>query len=157
MTVRTLLLMALLPVATGCASIPRPGRSGGGPPSTFVKTTADARTTRRIDLREGLTKAQAWRLLGEALTDYTVDVRDQQAGFMMTAWEAGVSPEGVPDVRYRTRVVTRFLGEDWKQLQLRVEANWRGDGDEWDVGVDQALLEKVETALIAKLGKRAAP
>lgn len=157
MTVRLLLLMVLLPVATGCATIPRPGRSSGGPPSTFAKTTADARTTRRIDVREGLAKAQAWRLLGEALADYTVDVRDQQAGFMMTSWEAAVTREGVPDVRYRTRVVTRFLGDDWKQLQLRVEANWRGEGDEWDVGVDQALLEKVETALITKLGKRATP
>src|SRR5215207_6119093 len=126
---RRLLSVALLLAVPGCATI---RRGDGGPPPTFERTTTDARTSRVINVREGLQRAQAWRILGDALAGgHTVDVRDQQAGFMMTAWEASVARDGVPDLRYRTRIVTRFLGEDWKQLQLRVEANWR-NGEEWD-------------------------
>jgi hypothetical protein len=150
---RRLLLAAVLVLATGgCAATLR--RSDGGPPDSFVRTTADARTTRVIPLRDGLSKAQSWRILSDALTaGHTVDVRDQQAGFMMTAWETSVAREGVPDLRYRTRIVTRFLGEDWRELQLRVEANWRS-GEEWDVGVDQALLDTLAFDLTMKLGRK---
>lgn len=146
------LIAALALTTGGCAATLR--RSDGGPPSSFLRTTADARTTRVIPLRDGLTKAQSWRILGDALAAaHTVDVRDQQAGFMMTAWETSVAREGVPDLRYRTRIVTRFIGDDWRELQLRVEANWRS-GDEWDVGVDQALLDTLATELTTKLGRK---
>jgi len=147
------LLIAALVLATGgCAATLR--RSDGGPPASFVRTTADARTTRVIPLRDGLSKAQSWRILGDALAAaHTLDVRDQQAGFIMTAWETSVAREGVPDLRYRTRIVTRFIGDDWRELQLRVEANWRS-GEEWDVGVDQALLDTLATELGTKLGRK---
>src|SRR5829696_2889674 len=147
------LFIAALVLATGgCAATLR--RSDGGPPASFVRTTADARTTRVIPLRDGLSKAQSWRILGDALAAaHTLDVRDQQAGFIMTAWETSVAREGVPDLRYRTRIVTRFIGDDWRELQLRVEANWRS-GEEWDVGVDQALLDTLATELGTKLGRK---
>jgi hypothetical protein len=149
---RALLLALALVTSSGCAAALR--RSDGGPPSSFVRTTADARTTRVIPLRDGMSKAQSWRILGDALSaGHTVDVRDQQAGFMMTAWETSVAREGVPDLRYRTRIVTRFIGDDWRELQLRVEANWRS-GEEWDVGVDQALLDTLATELTTRLGRK---
>ena len=154
MTRRLVLTAILAFAASACAGRLRPGGGDGGPPSSFVRTTADARTTRVIPMRDGLTKAQSWRILGDALTaGHTVDVRDQQAGFMMTAWETSVAREGVPDLRYRTRIVTRFIGDDWRELQLRVEANWRS-GEEWDVGVDQALLDTLATELTTKLGRK---
>lgn len=138
--------------STACATLPR--RGDGGAPATFERTTTDARTTRMISVRDGLTRTVAWRLLGEALgASHTIDVRDQQAGFMMTVWESTVARGGVPDPRYRTRVTTRFVGDDWKQLQLRVEAHWR-DGEEWDVGTDRELLERTAAELQAKLGRR---
>lgn len=150
MNYRALALGVLLPLATGCATLPR---RDGGPPASFVKTTSDTRTTRVITVRDGIAKSAAWRILGEVLSaDHIVDVKDQQAGFMMTPWETSVARDGVPDVRYRTRVVTRFVGDDWRQLQLRVEANWR-TGDEWDVGVDQALLERMASQLEARLSR----
>jgi hypothetical protein len=49
-------------------------------------------------------------------------------------------PRRRPDLRYRTRLTARFLGDDWKKLQLRHEANW-ARGDEWDVGYDVAQLD----------------
>jgi hypothetical protein len=149
-------------VAEGCGSVrgatrPVVGATvQSGAPASFVRSTSDTRSTRLIEVREGLTKPLAWRTALEVLgADHTVDVRDEAAGFAMTPWEATVVRDGVPDVRYRTRVTVRFLGEEWKQLQVRAEANWRSRGDEWDVGFDEALLGKVTSDLQSRLGKRA--
>jgi hypothetical protein len=107
-----------------------------------------------IDVREALTHAQAMRLLTDALGQrYTVEVTDPRAGFAMTAWQAGLQRDGVPDLRYRTRVTAKFLGDDWRRLQLRGEANWQR-GEEWDVGYDVAQLDSVANDLRAKLGKK---
>jgi hypothetical protein len=147
----------------GCSSIasaaraPEARATQAGAPASFVNSTSDTRSTRLIDLRDGLTKPLAWRTALEVLgADHAIDVRDETVGFVMTPWEATVVRDGVPDLRYRTRVTLRFLGEEWKQLQVRTEANWRSRGDEWDVGFDQVLLEKTTTDLQSRLGKRAA-
>jgi hypothetical protein len=126
-------------------------------PVTFVRSTAESQVTRSIDVRDGFTHAQAMRSLIDALSQrYTVEVQDPRAGFAMTAWEASLLRDGVPDLRYRTRLTARFLGDDWKKLQLRHEANW-ARGDEWDVGYDVAQLDSVTTALRTKLGKKITP
>ena len=126
-------------------------------PATFVLSTSEAKVTRSIDVRDGLTHAQAMRSLIEALSQrFTVEVQDPRAGFAMTAWEASLVRDGVPDLRYRTRLTARFLGDDWKKLQVRHEANW-ARGDEWDIGYDVAQLDSVTTSLRAKLGKKTTP
>jgi hypothetical protein len=146
----SLLLFAL--TLAGCATLS--GGSGGSPPPSFVASTAEARATRTIDVRDGLPRAQAMRLLTEALGErYVVDVIDPRAGFAMTAWRASLVRDGVPDLRYRTRLVARFAGEDWRRLQLRGEANW-AHGDEWDVGFDAPQLDSAASELNAKLGAR---
>ncbi len=126
-------------------------------PAAFVRSTAESQVTRSIDVRDGLTHGQAMRTLVDALSQrYTVEVQDPRAGFAMTAWEASLLRDGVPDLRYRTRLTARFLGDDWKKLQLRHEANW-ARGDEWDVGFDVAQLDSVTTALRTKIGKKTTP
>jgi hypothetical protein len=149
-------------VTEGCSSLRAAARAPdariaqSGAPASFVRSTSDTRSTRLIDLRDGLTKPLAWRTALEVLgAEHTVDVRDEAAGFAMTPWEATVVRDGVPDLRYRTRVTLRFLGDEWKQLQVRAEANWRSRGDEWDVGFDDALLDKLTSELQSRLGKRA--
>ncbi|MEP6999684.1 MAG: hypothetical protein ABI969_04350 [bacterium] len=123
-------------------------------PASFVRSTSEALVTRTIDVREGITRAVAMRLLTDALAvRYTVDVTDPRAGFAMTAWQASLHRDGVPDLRYRTRLTARFQGDDWRTLQLRDEANWQR-GDEWDVGYDPAQLDSVANDLRARLGKR---
>jgi hypothetical protein len=123
-------------------------------PPSFVRSTAESQVTRSIDVRDGFTHMQAMRALTEALGQrYTVEVQDPRAGFVMTAWQASLLRDGVPDLRYRTRVTARFLGEDWKKLQLRHEANW-ARGDEWDVGYDLPQLDSVTTEVRGKIGKR---
>jgi hypothetical protein len=105
-------------------------------------------------VRDGLTKPVLFRMATDYLAQkYTVDVSDPNAGFLMTPWQATLSRDGVPELRYRTRIVLRFLGDDWKQLAVRAEANWLR-GEEWQFGYDAALLDSVSTNLTARLGKR---
>ena len=135
------------------APVPAP-LTTGGPPPTFARTTADLKVSRLIDVREGLSKTALWRAANEVLSSkYSIDVSDQKAGFLMTPWQASFSRAGMPDLRYRTRVIIRFVGEDWKQVLVRAEANWQRD-DEWDVGVDNALLDDVSNDVKTKIGKK---
>jgi hypothetical protein len=109
---------------------------------------------RNVEVREGLTHPQAMRMLADALSQrYVVDVIDPRAGFVMTTWQASVTHNGVPDLRYRTRFVARFV-DDWHALQLHSEARW-ARGDEADIGYDSAQLDSLAADLRAKLGKKA--
>src|SRR5262245_25707648 len=130
------------PQATKVRAVqPSPTPVPAPPPASFVATTSDVRSTRIVDVREGLTKMNAFRAATELLTQrYTIDVSDQRAGFLMTPWQYGSTSQGTPDLRYRTRIVVRFLGEEWKQVSVRADANWQR-GDEWDIGFDAKILE----------------
>jgi hypothetical protein len=124
------------------------------PPATFVQSTSDIRATRIVDVRDGLTKVNAFRAATDLLTQrFSIDVSDQRAGFLMSPWQAGSTPSGAPDLRYRTRVVIRFLGEDWKQVSIRAEANWQ-KGEEWEIGYDGKILDELAVELKTKIGKR---
>jgi hypothetical protein len=139
--------------ATVPAPVPAP-LTTGGPPPTFSRTTADLKVSRLIDVREGMSKTQLFRAATDVLSSkYSVDVSDQRAGFLMTPWQASFARAGMPDLRYRTRVIIRFVGEDWKQVIVRAEANWQRD-DEWEIGVDNALLDEVSNDVKAKIGKK---
>lgn len=140
------LLLAL--VLAGCAT------AGGTPPVTFVQSTSESRNTVVIDVREGFSHASAMRTLVDALgANYIVEITDPRAGFAMTSWAASTARDGVPELRYRTRFVAQFMGEDWRKLQLRHEANW-ARGQEWDVGFDAAQLDSMAAGLRLKLGRR---
>ena len=145
-----------VPVATENEQPPPPlFTSRDGAPTSFVGSTSDAKTTRIVMVRDGLTKQAVFRMATDYLSQkYTVDVSDPNAGYLMTPWQATLSRDGVPELRYRTRIVLRFLGDDWKQLAVRAEANWLR-GDEWQIGYDAALLDSVSTQLTTRLGKRA--
>jgi hypothetical protein len=130
--------------------------SGGasGPPPTFVLTTSDTRSSRVIDVRDGLTKAAAFKAATDLMTQrFSIDVSDQRAGFVMSPWQASFIRDGAPDLRYRMRVIIRFLGDDWKQVSVRTEANWQR-GDEWDIGYDSKTLDDVSADLRNRVGKR---
>jgi hypothetical protein len=150
----TLIVLAL--AACSHVGLPRPGvlaPSSTRSPASFVASTADAKSTRTIATRD-LSKAALFRAAADVLSDkYAVDVSDAHAGFLMTTWQASAIRDGVPDLRYRTRIVVRFVGDEWKQAQVRVEANWQRD-DDWDVGYDSALLTEVTDDLRAKIGRR---
>ena len=133
---------------------PRAATPGSGlAPASFVRTTADAPAMRSIDVREGMSRQTAMRSLTDALSQrYVVDVVDPRAGFAMTTWQASLIREGVPDPRYRTRFVARFVDE-WHALQLRSEARFTRS-EEPDVGYDSAQLDSLANDLRTKLGKK---
>ena len=137
--------------ATAATAAPAPTTQ---PPPSFVHSTSDSRSSRVVDVRDGLTRAAAFRAVTDLLGQkFSVDVSDSRAGFLMTTWQSSAMRDGVPDLRYRTRVVIRFLGDDWKRAQAKVEANWQHD-DEWDVGTDAPLLDEVAADLRTKIGKK---
>jgi hypothetical protein len=150
---RRLSIFLLLPLAA-CAPLFRRGAPEATPPASFVRSTAELRATRMIEVREGLPKPDAMKLVADALGErYVVEVADPNAGFTMTAWRATMSREGVPDLRYRTRLIARFLGDDWRRLQVRSEANW-AHGDEWDIGYDVAQLDTASRSLRERLSPK---
>ena len=104
------------------------------------------------DLAQDLRYAVRTLRRGPSQIRVAVDVSDPNAGFLMTPWQASLARDGVPELRYRTRIVLRFLGDDWKQLAVRTEANWLR-GEEWQVGYDAALLDSVSANLTTRLGK----
>src|SRR6185437_1516036 len=117
------------PIATGPAL--------DGPPPTFVQTTS-----------------ALFKEASDLLTQkFSVDVSDPKAGFLMTPWQSNFMRGGVPDLHYRTRVIIRFIGDDWKQVSVRAEANWQ-HADEWDIGLDSKLLDDVANELAARVGKK---
>ncbi len=136
------------PEAQGSTATP----GGGLAPASFVRTTADAPATRSIEVRDGLSHQVAMRNLSEVLSQrYVVDVVDPRAGFAMTTWQARIR-DGIPDPRYRTRFVTRFVDE-WNSLQVRSEARFART-QEPDVGYDSAQLDSLAAELRTKLGKK---
>lgn len=145
--------LLLLPLFA-CASIRQRGSAVQSPPSSFVRTTAELRATRMVQVRDGIARADAMKAVADALqVRFVVEVADPNAGFTMTAWRASLSRDGVPDLRYRTRIVARFLGDDWRRLQLKSEANW-ARGDEWEIGYDVAQLDTASRELRERLSPR---
>lgn len=150
---RRLPLLCLLSLVA-CGPLFHRGGAETSPPPSFVRSTAELRATRMIEVREGLTRPDAIKLLSDALAQrYIIDVADQNVGFTMTAWRASMSRDGVPDLRYRTRLIARFLGNDWRRLQVRSEANW-ARADEWDIGYDVAQLDTASRLLRERLSTR---
>jgi hypothetical protein len=125
-----------------------------GPPPTFVPTTSDVRSTRVIDLRDNVSKTAAFKAAADLLTQrLSIDVRDEHSGFLMTPWQSSFMRNGAPDLHYRTRIIIRFLGDDWKQASVRSEANWQRGDDEWDIGYDTRALDEVANDLKSRIGK----
>jgi hypothetical protein len=149
---RLAFLLAIPLVA--CATLTAGRGHEAEPPASFVRSTVELRATRMIEVRDGLPRAQALKLTSDALAEhYVVEVTDPRAGFLMTAWQASMMRAGVPDLRYRTRLVAKFVGDDWHALQLRSEANW-ARGEEWDIGYDVAQLDTVASELRTRLSRK---
>ena len=112
MYLRSLASLVLLSTLAACAGTrgasTAPTPLPENPPATFMFTTSDARMTRVIDVRDGFTKAQVFKIATDYLTSkYSVDVSDAHAGFLMTPWQNSIVRAGAPDLRYRTRLIIR--------------------------------------------------
>jgi hypothetical protein len=155
--VSAVMVLIALMTLSACTRLRSPIAPAVGPPPTFIPSTSDVRGTRLIDIRDGMTKAVLFKAATDVLAKrYSVDVSDERAGFLMTPWQASFMRDGAPDLRYRTRVMIRFLGDDWKQVSVRAQANWQrvDTTDEWDVGYDTQVLDDASNDLTARIGKR---
>ena len=156
MHLRSLASLVLLSTLAACAGTrgasTAPTPLPENPPATFMFTTSDARMTRVIDVRDGFTKAQVFKIATDYLTSkYSVDVSDDHAGFLMTPWQNSIVRAGAPDLRYRTRLIIRIT-DDGKQASIRSEANWQR-GDNWDIGYDAQMLEDAVIEMRTRVGK----
>jgi len=153
---RRLAAIAVVFGASACSHVrlQSPIAATPGPPPSFVPTTSDVRSTRVIDLRDGVSKQAAFKVATDLLKQrLSVDVSDVNAGFLMTPWQASLMRNGVPDLHYRTRIIIRFLGDEWKQASVRAEANWQKTGDEWEIGYDTKALDDIANELKIRIGK----
>jgi hypothetical protein len=148
------LLVSMELAACSGVRIRSPIATADGPPSTYVHSTADSRSRRVLEVRDGLAKPALFKALSDYLSEsFTVDVSDPTSGFLMTPWQASLLRDGVPDLRYRTRVIVRFLGDEWRQVSVKSEANWQR-GEEWEVGFDTKLLDTVTAEVRNRVGKK---
>jgi hypothetical protein len=158
-----LLLATPLLVAIGCASAPRTGGGASAPsaaagsgasdskaPPSFVKTNDTTKMVALLDLRTDLPKDTLWRVVTAALDRrYKLQVQDRTAGVAQTTWQSPKDSDGIPDLRYRMRVSVRFIGTDWRRLEVRCEANWKTQ----ETGFDRVLLAEAIADLKTRVGR----
>jgi len=139
-----ILLISILLV--GCAQVIKP-------PATFLRTFDEPGTWKSIEVREGLTKDQLWRLVVDALAQkFDMEVLDKESGYIRTSWKYTYVIEEKIIENYRSRIIIKFLGEAWNTLQVKSEANWMEKGG-WILGYDTRLLEDVYGDIQGRIGR----
>src|SRR6266498_4920373 len=118
-------------------------------PKTFIETHDEGGVWKNVEVRDGLEKEELWRKVVDALThDFDVEVLDKDSGYLRSAWKYSYVSSTKRYDQYRNRITVKFIGDDWKVVQLKVEANWfsKSAGD-WVLGYDSQLLRDVYTEL----------
>ena len=64
---RALRILGIGVIACSRVHLQSPIAPAAAPPGTFVQTTSDVRTTRVLDVRDGLTKTAAFRAVSDLL------------------------------------------------------------------------------------------
>lgn len=116
----------LLPLA-GCALLLTP-------PPSFVRTFDEPGTWKGIEVREGLLgmKDELWRIMVDSLAQkFDLEVLDKESCYVRTSWKYTLitggwwpwSGERISE-RYRSRIVVKCAGADWRTVQVKSEASW---------------------------------
>jgi len=128
------------------------------PPATFVKTFDEPGMWKSIETKDGVEKAVLWRTIVDALTQqFDLEILDKDSGYIRTSWKYTYIQQGLVSQNYRSRIVLKFVGDDWKVVQVKCESNWlesssfRGSG--WVLGYDSKLLEDVYGDLQGRVGR----
>jgi hypothetical protein len=101
-----------------------------------------------------LGKDELWTAVVAVLSrEFDVEVAQKDSGYVQTAWKRTyVVAKGVQSERYRARLVVKFLGADWRTVQVRSDALWYG-GYDWEQGYDTILLEHAYGDLQGSIGR----
>jgi len=129
------------------------------PPTTFVKTYDEPGMWKSIEIKDGIDKPNLWRTIVDALTQqFDLEVLDKDSGYLRTSWKYTYIQQGLVNQNYRSRIVLKFVGDDWKVVQVKCESNWLQSGGfgaaaGWILGYDSKLLEDVYGDLQGRVGR----
>jgi hypothetical protein len=123
------------------------------PPVSFIKTFDESGTWKTVETREKLDKSEMWRLVVDTLTQkYDLEVVQKDSGYIRTSWKyTYIINERIVE-NYRSRIVVKMLGEDWKSLQVKCESNWLSKHG-WEIGYDVRLLQDAFSDIQGKVGR----
>jgi hypothetical protein len=123
------------------------------PPASFVKTFDEAGTWKTVEVREGMDKSEMWRLIVDTLTQkYDLEVVQKDSGYIRTSWKYTYVVSETIVENYRSRIVVKVLGEDWKSLQVKCESNWLSKRG-WEIGYDIRLLQDAFSDIQGRVGR----
>jgi len=144
-----IVVVFILFLIAGCARLPE----------TFIRTYNEPGIWKSIEVREGISRDELWRTVVDAISQkLDLEVIEKESGYLRTSWKftyikAGFRGGGVSD-RYRSRIILKFTGENWKILRVKCESHWLDSGrSSWIVGYDSLLLEDVFGDLQGRLGR----
>jgi len=129
------------------------------PPATFIQTFDEPGMWKSVEIKDGMEKEVTWRTIVDALTHhYDLEVIDKDSGYLRTSWKYTYIQEGIVNQNYRSRIVLKFVGDDWKVLQVKCESNWLSSGglgepSGWILGYDSKLLEDVYGDIQGRVGR----
>ena len=124
-------------------------------PKTFVKTFDEPGVWKAIEIRDDLAKDQMWRLVVDTVSQrHDLEVLEKESGYLRTSWKyTYITPRvGSISEKYRSRIVVKFLGDNWKTVQVKCESNWLDRGG-WVMGYDTRILEDIYGDLQGKIGR----
>jgi hypothetical protein len=122
-------------------------------PPHFIRTMDEPGTWKSIEVRDGMTKDEVWRVIVDALSQkFDLEVLEKDSGYVRTSWKHTYMVRGHISERYRARIIVKMLGSDWKTLQVKCEANWLAKHG-WMMGYDSRLLEDVFGDLQGRIGR----
>ena len=123
------------------------------PPETFLKTYDEPGVWKSIEVREGLTKEDAWKTVVDAIAQkFDLEVLDKESGYLRTSWKFSYIIQGKVSDKYRSRIIIKFQSGEAKLIQVKSEANWL-ETDGWILGYDTRLLEDVYGDLHGRIGR----
>ena len=140
----TLLVVCLL---AGCAAMLNK------PPKTFMRTYDEPGIWKSIEVREGLSKDELWRTVVDAISQqFDLEVLEKESGYLRTSWKYTFLVGKQISEKYRTRIIIKFVGEEWKTVQIKSESNWL-EKEGWILGYDTMLLEDVFGDIQGRIGR----
>lgn len=109
---------------------------------------------KNIEIRDGLEKNDLWRVVVDAVSQqFDLEVLDKESGYMRSSWKYSSIGRGDRADSYGNRISIKFLGDDWKTLQLKCEAQWYDPKEGWISGYDTRFLKDVYSQLQGRVGR----
>jgi len=123
---------------------------GAKRPQSFLQVIQP--TWASIELRDGLSKEQAWEDVLDVLSKkFELEMISKEGGYIRTAWVYTWWKAGELTENYRVRSIVKFSSREAK-VEVKTEANFL-DGDLWYVGTDTRLLQTIKTDIMGVVGR----